>query len=326
MCHLQGRKDRVGALQIPYPPARHEVGAKVFSYPYFLKANKPTRNLRPWPRTVSILRIHRYHDLFTSISTRAAPLVNAEAHVSYTSSHSVCAVLHLEQRSAEFTSCSDSDSAAMGELFVRDGQSWADSAHIPVEQLILVTGFYKTGNWEAAVLTSDNSSAQVGLSLDAAGVAGGGLSINWASDRTSSHRYSTGHCHPGQHESPTISNNRQTSFFQCCHASEHKQQNQCIFLRGYRFRDSKFLVRKLVELEGRSVTVAKQSSQWLQRLGIWNKLKSASDANQANSSTTPMPAPAGEHLESIEGNLGPNGCVSNHRVNIKLRVIDLLVI
>ena len=51
----------------------------------------------------------------------------------------------------------------MGELFVREGQSWADSAHIPVEQLILVTGFYKTGNWEAAVLTSDNSSAQVGL-------------------------------------------------------------------------------------------------------------------------------------------------------------------
>lgn len=246
---------------------------------------------------------------FTIISTRFLAIANVGGGMSSSSSSSVCAVLNLQDSSALFTKCSPTDAAGMRKQFLTHGSDWAESKSLPVEKLVLVTGFYKTKNWEAAVLSSSQSSTQLSLTANAVGPAGGEISVDWASAQNSSYDYSTGHRHP------TTPTHLQRSFSACCTVTGHNEINQCIFLRGYRIRFS-------MSLRGMGAMGV------FTGLGESNTFKFAGSRAQsralgANQTGT---TPTGECLEPVEGNTDRSRCVSDRWVDIEPGLIDLLMI
>jgi hypothetical protein len=228
------------------------------------------------------------------------------------SSSTVCAVLNLQESSALFTKCSTDDAASMGKLFLNHGPDWAQSNSIPVEQLVLVTGFYKTKNWEAAVLSSSQSATQLSLMANAVGVAGGEFSIDWASAQNSSYDYSTGHRHLMTPTHP------RRSFSACCAEAGHNEEDQCIFLRGYRIRFSMSLpgIGTMGVLTGLG---AKLNRFKFARPRTQTQVLSA---HQADATAT------GEHLEPVEGNTNRTRCVSDDWFGIDSEpgLINLLMI
>lgn len=193
----------------------------------------------------------------------APPGVDVNSYVSLTSSRD-CAMLNVEEGVADYIRCSDVDKEAVGEIFLQNARKWIAEAvkerriasKICIERLILVTGFYKSANWEAAALSSSSSTGDLSFT-------GGGISINWDSVQHLSPDYSTGHRHPPRPSSPRFprgsctsttdssepqvlgalgntthgTNNPagpRVSFEKCCH--QHTDRTQCIFLRGFRIR------------------------------------------------------------------------------------------
>jgi hypothetical protein len=165
-------------------------------------------------------------------------------------------MLNVEEGVANYTRCSGVDKEAVGDIFLQNAWKWIAEAverrqiarNISIERLILVTEFYKSANWEAAVLSSSSSTGGLSFTIGAS-QAGGGISFNWDSVQ-----------HPPLPSSPgplrglstptTDSNEpqvlgargditrgtnnpagRRVSFEKCCRCNDDR--TQCIFLRGF---------------------------------------------------------------------------------------------
>ncbi|KAG5649589.1 hypothetical protein H0H81_002977, partial [Sphagnurus paluster] len=168
------------------------------------------------------------------------------------------AVLNVEQGDADFLSCSEGEKNKMGQDFLENACSWLDKAaadgvvpaQFPVERLILVTGFYKTWNWSAMALSSDSSTGGLGFSVKATGLADGSLSYNWNEVHQVTPARSSGHHHPSRTESvvsPTVLTPWTSELFARCCRGHHDARNQCIFLRGFRYRERVVLKDKFKE-------------------------------------------------------------------------------
>jgi len=136
--------------------------------------------------------------LFSHILTRV-PGVDVNSDISLSSSHNTCAMLNLEEGVVDYTRCSDVDKEAVGEFFLQNAREWIAEAvkgcriasNISIKKLILVTGFYKSVNWEAVALSSSSSAGNLSFMIKAS-QAGGGISFNWDSVQHLSPDYSTG--------------------------------------------------------------------------------------------------------------------------------------
>jgi len=289
--------------------------------------------------------------IFSYIFTRALSGVGANSHISLTSSRNTCAMLNVEEGVADYTRCSDVDKEAVGKIFCQKARKWIAEAikrrqiasNISIERLILVTGFYKSANWEAAVLSSSSSTGDLSFTIGAS-QAGGGISFNWDSVQHLSPDYSTGHRHPPIPFSPgplhgsstpttdsnepqvrgrygditrgTVNPQPRVSFEKCCH--HHKGRTQCIFLRGFRIRG------RLVRNDKVMQVLASEESKlsWSERLRLLstNLKTSKPPGNESyhRSST------ADDNLEPIEGFPDTNICVSPHQVNESSIVIYIV--
>lgn len=167
-------------------------------------------------------------------------------------------MLNVEEGVADYTRCSDVDKEAVGEIFLQNARKWIAEAvtgrriasNISIERLILVTGFYKSANWEAAALSSSSSTGNLSFTIEIT-QAGGGVSFNWNSVHHLSPDYSTGHRHPSQPSSLRFLRGSSdigphVSFKKCCH--QHTDRTQCIFLRGFQIRGRLGRKDQVVEL------------------------------------------------------------------------------
>ncbi|KDR69965.1 hypothetical protein GALMADRAFT_76825 [Galerina marginata CBS 339.88] len=281
-------------------------------------------------------------------------------HISLSTSRSACAILNLEDKVAWYTRCSLVKKVDMERWFRNNArQLLADAVNehkipegFPVGRLILVTGFYKTGNWEAVALSTSSSTGEFNFTLEAMG-AMGGTSYNWNSLQHLSPDYSIGHRHPSyspvpQNESlhastplPTIesddmqfheaqaqihrprssnmSEGQLQSFSRCCH--DHRVKNQCIFLRGFRYRERVLLKDKIEVL----VTLEDWKPSLLQRMQrifaptphptdtATSKSPAVPKKPLGNESTTSQPG-LSVYLEPIERLPDSDPCVRSHRV------------
>jgi hypothetical protein len=283
--------------------------------------------------------------------------VGVEYGISLSSSRSGCAVLNLEQCDADYIHCSDVDKENLENKFLNEvRQLLADAINkadaprkMSLDRLILVTGFYKTGNWEAAALSSSSSEGNFNFGIKAMALADGGLSFDWSSVHHLSPDYSTGHCHPrlptdeplptstsslpmepdvalisvqNDELSPTSIIQRHVSFSKCCRSSDPgcAARNQCIFLRGFRFREKLVLkdqLEALIALEESKPSLSKRLWRWLLPEPNTQISGSSSSAKPARSASAPA-------LESIEGSPGPDLCVHSHRVGVKPYLIHIL--
>ena len=252
-------------------------------------------------------------------------------------------MLNLEEGGVDYTRCSDVDKQAVGEQFLQNARKWFARAvrerrlasNIPIERLILVTGFYKSANWEAAAMSSSSSAGELSFTIKI-NQAGGGFSFNWDSVQHLSPDYSTGHRHPTpQSLSPpfphglstprTHSNERQVlgacsditrpthvagprvPFERCCH--QHAERNQCIFLQGFRIYDRLEAKRQVVE---RLVSEGSKPS-WSARIKrfVANRKTSKPPGDQSCQRSS---SAYDYYLRPVEGISETNICVSCHRV------------
>ncbi|EDR00708.1 uncharacterized protein LACBIDRAFT_313148 [Laccaria bicolor S238N-H82] len=248
-------------------------------------------------------------------------------HISMTSCRDTCAMLNLEEGVADYTHCSDVDKEAVGEFFFQNARKWIAEAvkgrrfasNISIERLILVTGFYKSANWEAAALYSSSSTENLSFTIKN----GGGISINWDSVQHLSPDYSTGHRHPGPQ---TDLNKPQTlaargtgdithrtnhpaghrvSFAKCCH--QHSDRTQCIFLRGFRIRGCLGRKDQVDEL----LASEEPKLSWGERFRRFAKTFSKTSKPPIGESSQRR----SYYLEPIEGFSDTNFCVSCHQVD-----------
>jgi hypothetical protein len=257
------------------------------------------------------------------------------SRLSFASSRNTCAILNVEDGAADYIRCSDVDKRALGNLFLQNATTWLDTAvqrnriasDISIERLILVTGFYKSGNWEAAVMSSSSSSGNLSFTIGASHVNGGFL-FNWNSVQHLSPDYSTGHCHPSL--PPFGGGVTPVSFGRCCHV--HNQRNQCIFLRGFQFRQRLLLNDHLIELNNSDesrLSLYERCRSFFMRLWpgkpserIQSKSTMASEPLDDESSQRTFKAY--DNLEPVEGFPDTNNCVSRHQVNENLVVIYIV--
>jgi hypothetical protein len=230
----------------------------------------------------------------------------------------------------------------------------------PVERLILVTGFYKTGNWEAVALSTHSSTGEFDFTIETMDVQGG-VSYNWNSIQHLSPDYSTGHRHPPPSPVPrneslrtstprptTESNDMQfreargphrfsatpggyQSFSRCCHADHANLKDQCIFLHGFRYRERVFLKDQIEELVAMGDWKPSLSHRVRRILKPTPHPTSKATSNPSAVSDNP---PSDEfpssqrgfsaYLESIEGLPDSDLCVRSHQVNANLVVIYII--
>ena len=262
----------------------------------------------------------------SDILTRAG----VNGYISLTSSCNTCAMLNVEENVADYTRCSDVDKESVGEIFLQNARKWIAEAvkerriasNICLERLILVTGLYKSANWEAAALSSSSSTGNLSSAIKM-NQAGGGISINWDSVNNLSPDYSTGHRHPpsqfpcGSTTPTTDSSEPQVlggcgithgtynpagphvSFAKCCH--QHTDRTQCIFLRGFRIRErlgaKDQVVKQLVSEESKS--------SWRARIKRFVNTNS-------KTSKQPRSSSAYNYLQPIEGFSDTSSCMSRH--------------
>ena len=252
-------------------------------------------------------------------------------------------MLNLEEGGVDYTRCSDVDKQAVGEQFLQNARKWFARAvrerrlasNIPNERLILVTGFYKSANWEAAAMSSSSSAGELSFTIKI-NQAGGGFLFDWDSVQHLSPDYSTGHRHPTpQSLSPpfphglstprTHSNERQVleacsditrpthvagprvPFERCCH--QHAERNQCIFLQGFRIYDRLEAKHQVVE---RLVSEGSKPS-WSARIKrfVANRKTSKPPGDQSCQRSS---SAYDYYLRPVEGISETNICVSCHRV------------
>ena len=272
------------------------------------------------------MRLLRVSDVsFPDISTRTSTLpVNAVGHVLLSTSHSAFAVLQVETRDADFFSCSDGDKDAMGQEFLKNAQSWRDDAaqarivpvDFPLGRLILVTGFYKTWNWAAMAMSSDSSNGNLDFSVKATGLGGGGLSYDWNDVQLVSPARSSGHRHPpGLAVPPATATPTSEIFANSCR--DHSDvRNQCIFLRGFRYRERELLKDKLKVLD---------PVDWIPSLlgNIFRRTSNFTSTPISAIPAVPPKAPSSDsqqqqsfsaHVEPIDGLPGPGASV-RHLLN-----------
>ncbi|KAJ7897131.1 hypothetical protein B0H14DRAFT_2557788 [Mycena olivaceomarginata] len=191
-----------------------------------------------------------------------------------------------------------------------------------LNRLILVTGFYKTGNWEAAALSSSSSEGNFDFNIGAMASGNGGLSFDWSSVHHLSPNHSTGHCHRRSPASeplltstsppPTESDTTQVASIAIQMMLIHlppassknicAARNQCIFLRGFRIRERLVLKDQIEAL----VVPEESTPSWPERL---RRLFRSGNTQTSGSSSGAKRAPsAPAPLESIEGSPGPDLC------------------
>jgi hypothetical protein len=260
-------------------------------------------------------------------------------HISLTSSRNTCAMLNLEEGVADYTRCSDLDKEAVGEKYLQNARKWIAEAvkerqiasNISIEQVILVTGFYKSANWEAAALSSSSSTGDLSFTIKIS-QAGGGISINWDSVQHLSPDYSTGHRHPprtdlnepqvlGVHSGIARGTNNpagpRVSFERCCH--QHADRTQCIFLRGFRIHERLVAKDQVVE----QLVSEESKPSWLAGImRFWNTYSKTSKPPSNQSSQ--RSSSAYDYLEPIEEFPDTNFCVSRHRVDENLIAIYIV--
>jgi hypothetical protein len=291
--------------------------------------------------------------LLTYILTRAPPGVGVNGYISFTSSRGVCAMLNVEEGVVDYTRCSNIDKEAVGERFLQNARKWIAEAvkerrianDISIERLILITGFYKSANWEAAALSSSSSTGDLSFTIENS-QAGRGISMNWDSVQHLSPEYSTGHRHPPRPSSPrflggsstprTGSNEPQVlgacgdithgtnnptgprvSFKKCCH--QHADRNQCIFLRGFRIRGRLGAKDEVVE----QLVSEELKPSWRARFKRFVNTNSKTSKPSSDQSCQ-RSSSAYDYLEPIEGLPDTNFCVSRHRVDENLIAIHIV--
>lgn len=233
------------------------------------------------------------------------------ARLSLTSSRNACAILNLEEGEALYTYCSDVDSETIGETFREKANEWFSEAvsmrRIPstfsIEKLILVTGFYKSSNWEAVALSSSSSAGDLSFTIQANKVAGGNTSFHWDSIQHLSPDYSTGHCHPEDRTAGTG-----VSFARCCHV--HSNRNQCIFLRGFRIRSRLLRGTQVEKLPAAGESKPSFREHFKPFFNLNSKTSQPPSDNFSQGSSS-----AHDSLEPIEGFPDTHFCVSRQLVN-----------
>ena len=264
--------------------------------------------------------------VFSYILTRASQGVGVESQISLTSSRNTCAMLNVEEGVADYTRCSDVDKQAVGEIFLKNARQWIAEAvrghqiasDISIERLILVTGFYKSANWEAAVLYSSSSTGNLSFTIGTT-QAGGGILVHWDSVQHLSPDYSTGHRHPPQtdlNEPPVLgargdithgtnspAEPHVLSFEKCCR--QHADRTQCIFLRGFRIRGRLVQKDRVIEL----LALEESKLSWRER---FMRLLNSKTSKPPGGESSQRSASAYDNLEAIEGFPDTNFCVSHH--------------
>lgn len=268
--------------------------------------------------------------VFSYILTRASQGVGLEGQISLTSSRNRCAMLNVEDGVADYTRCSDVDKQAVGEFFLQNAREWIAEAvrghqfasNISIERLILVTGFYKSANWEAAVLYSSSSTGNLSFNIGTT-QAGGGILIHWDSVQHLSPDYSTGHRHPPlsrrtdlnepqvlgargvivTHGTNNSAGPHVLSFEKCCH--EHADRTQCIFLRGFRIRGRLVQKDQVVELLASEESKLSWGERFMRFVMTYSKTSKPHSAESSQRSSL-----AYDSLEPIGGFPDTNFCVS----------------
>ena len=262
--------------------------------------------------------------VFSYILTRALPGVGVNSHISLTSCRDTCAMLNVEEGVADYTRCSDVDKEAVGEIFLQVARKWIAEAvekrriasNISIERLILVTGFYKSANWEAAALYSSSSTGNLSFTIQIS-QAGGGILINWDSVQHLSPDYSTGHRHPTTdsnepqvlraHSDITRRTNNpagpHVSFEKCCH--QHSDRTQCIFLRGFRIRGCLGRKDQVVELLASKESKLSWGEHFMRFVNTYSKI-----SKPPNDESSQRSYSAYDSLEPIGGFPDANFCVS----------------
>ena len=244
--------------------------------------------------------------------------------------HNTCAMLNVEEGVADYTRCSDIDKEAVGEIFLQNARKWIVEAveghqiasNISIERLILVTGFYKSANWEAAVLHSSSSTGILSFTMKIS-QAGGGFLINWDSVQHLSPDYSTGHRHPttDSNEPQHGTNNpagSHVSFERCCH--RHTDRNQCIFLRGFQIRRGLVQKDQAVELPPLEESKLSWGERFIRFVDTYSKTSKPPSGESSQRSSSAY----NYRLEPIEKFPDTNFCVSYHQVDENLIAIYIV--
>ena len=271
--------------------------------------------------------------------------MDVNAHISLTSSRNACAMLNVEEGEACYTFCSDNDNMTIKETFRQKASEWFFEAvsmnKIPsdfsIERLIFVTGFYKCWNWEAAALSLSSSTGDLSFTIKA-NQAGGRTSFHWDSVQHLSPDYTTGHRHPSG-SLPRLSTPRTdssdlqargnithgtnntsgigASFEKCCREHHgHADQNQCIFLRGFRIRGRLFRgdqIEKLLALKESEPSLRERLKRHVNLISKTSKPPGYESSQRSSS--------ANDYVEPIEEFPDTDFCVSCQLVNENLVVI-----
>ncbi|EDR00706.1 uncharacterized protein LACBIDRAFT_395936 [Laccaria bicolor S238N-H82] len=243
----------------------------------------------------------------------APPGAGVKSRISLTSSRNTCAMLNVEEGVADDTSCSDVDKMAVGEIFLQNARKWIAEAvkgrrlagNISIERLILVTGFYKSANWEAAALSSSSYTTNLSFTIEIS-QAEGGISLDWNSVQHLSPDYSTGHRHPSQLPSSlqflrgSSDIRPHVSFEKCCH--QHADRTQCIFLRGFRIRERLGRKDQVVKLSASEDSESKLTlrERFMRFVNTDSKTSKPHSGESSQRSASAYNYPAYNYLEAIE--------------------------
>jgi hypothetical protein len=231
------------------------------------------------------------------------------------------AILNVQSSKATYKYCDTTSKMLLGEHMLKNYKTWLtdlrDAWYLEPEQLFLVTGTYMTHNWEAATFHKDvHASVGFDVTVDAVFFEGK-MSIDWETWRNGERGFRHGHTHMGQ---VYPGHNTAPSFAGCCSTCLEPPENQCIFLRGWRVKESD-RVKSRLAYSAAVESTEKEELRIKRPLGLFGRSYSANTAKATwgsseagkrtqQDATSPGldPHPVASLME-VEGTPVPTGCV-----------------